>query len=88
METPNKAEFKQKFEVLEPDIVYFVGERVDGTDDVGSLELADGAISAEGIATLFGEKLPELVCLCICSSEHHVSAPPILDNFKMFPALL
>lgn len=69
LETPNKAEFKQKFEALEPDIIYFVGERVDGTDDVGSLELADGAISAEGIATLFGEKVPELVCLEVCAAS-------------------
>eukprot|EP00250_Pteridium_aquilinum_P020516 c24844_g1_i1 orf=698-3193(-) len=69
LETPNRAEFKQKFETLEPDIVYFVGERVDGTDDISSLEFPDGVISAEDIATLFGEKLPELVCLETCAAS-------------------
>lgn len=69
LETPNKAEFKQRFEALEPDIVYFVGECVDGTDDIGTLELADGLISVESLATLFTDKIPELVCLETSSSS-------------------
>lgn len=69
LDIPTKAELKQKVEVLEPDIVYFVGECTEGTDDVGSLELADGVISADGIATLFGDKSPELVCLEVCAAS-------------------
>ncbi|KAI5084078.1 hypothetical protein GOP47_0000247 [Adiantum capillus-veneris] len=69
LETPNKAEFKQRFEALEPDIVFFVGECVDGTDEIGSLELADGLLSTDALATLFSEKLPELVCLETCAAS-------------------
>ncbi|MCO5598270.1 hypothetical protein L7F22_052362 [Adiantum nelumboides] len=69
LETPNKVEFKQRYEALEPDIVYFVGECADGSDEVGSLELADGLISTEALGTLFSEKLPELICLETCSAS-------------------
>ncbi|KAH7446503.1 hypothetical protein KP509_01G059600 [Ceratopteris richardii] len=68
LEAPNKAEFKLKLETLEPDIVYFVGECIEGTDEVGPLELADGLVSVEAITTLFSEKMPELVCLETCSA--------------------
>ncbi|KAH7296734.1 hypothetical protein KP509_26G036800 [Ceratopteris richardii] len=69
LETPSKAELKQRLEVIEPDVIYFVGECTDGTEEVGPLELADGLVSVEDIATLFNEKLPELVCLETCAAS-------------------
>jgi hypothetical protein len=66
LEHPKRSEFKQTLEALAPDIVYFLGERVSGTEDIGPLELTDFNISsAEDLVSLFGEQLPQLVGLLV-----------------------
>ena len=62
LESPKRVELKQTLESLEPDIVYFLGERISGSEDIGPLELKDFNIStAEDLVSLFGERLPQLV---------------------------
>lgn len=64
LDCPSRDEFKQRFEGLEPELVFFQGERAFGTDELGPLEFADCQISSpEGITALFGNKVPELVYL-------------------------
>lgn len=64
LESPSSDELKQRLDALDPEIIYFQGERVCGTDDVGPLELADCQISSpESLTTLLGDRIPEVVCL-------------------------
>ena len=66
LESPKRVELKQTLEALEPDIVYFLGERISGTEDIGPLELKDFNIStAEDLVSLFGERLPQLVSILL-----------------------
>ncbi|CAK7352284.1 unnamed protein product [Dovyalis caffra] len=67
---PSTDEFRRVLQSLEPSIVYFQGEQIEGSEEIGPLRWGDIDLStSESLCGLFGSTLPPTVYLEIPNGE-------------------
>lgn len=75
LSSPSTDEFRQLLESSEPNIVYLQGEKIDDTEEIGSLMWGDVDLSTpEALCGLFGSTLPTTVYLEIPNGENFAEA--------------